>query len=150
MCCRTLCKQPVHPTLSWRVGVQIKLCNVSSKVSSLPPFPPSTFCTCHVSICFPSHQPPFFVPLLWLSMQNYLGLGSSHFCPCSAYKSKRMDGAVRVRSQNLKSVSAVSAAAPSLSKNIPNTASRGRGGQFLEEGPCVCPRLSMQLLRMDV
>lgn len=59
-----------------------------------------------------------------------------------------MDGAVRVRSQNLKSVSAVSAAAPSISKNTPNTAFRERGGQFLEEGSYLCPRLSTQLLRM--
>lgn len=48
-----------------------------------------------------------------------------------------------MRSQNLKSVSAVSAVVPSISKNIPNSASRGRGGQFLEEGPCGCPRLSI-------
>lgn len=45
-----------------------------------------------------------------------------------------MDGAVRVRSQNLKSVSTVSAAAPSLSKNTPNTASRERGWPVLEGG----------------
>lgn len=88
------------------------------------------------------------VPLLWLSRQNYLSLGSGHSCPCSAYKRKGLDGAVWVRRQNLKSVSAGSAAAPSLSKNTPNTASRGRGGQFLEEGPYLFPGLRMQLLWM--
>lgn len=31
------------------------------------------------------------IPLLWLSMQNYLGLGSGHSCPCSVYKRKRME-----------------------------------------------------------
>lgn len=30
------------------------------------------------------------VSLLWLSMQNYLGLGCGHSCPCHAHKRKRM------------------------------------------------------------
>lgn len=86
------------------------------------------------------------VSLLWLSMQNYLSLGSGHSCPCSACKRKRMDGAVWLRSQNLKTVFAASAAALSISKNTPNTTSSGRGGQFLEEASRLCLRLSMQLL----
>lgn len=88
----------------------------------------SSICFLHLPcLCMFSLTSNPIVPLLWLSMQNYLGLGSGHSCPCSACKRKRMDGAVWVRSQNLKSVSAVSAVVPSISKNIPNTASRGRG-----------------------